>query len=470
MQDYFNSPDNFLGVPIRTFGQGEFEDADSIWYDQVGAQLFQQTLIFTVSSNIIQILYGMYATWAREGEGWKRIETQPEMDDFYALADFDFALRLAQNTGIMMVILLWTSGMPLMWWLGAASMCMAYFVDKYILLRHSRRPPDYSARSMYASEREVYSAITAHTIASLVILGNQDTFPSHKSNINIGFSQVLRLFIDNVVLPGVCFDRDSELTPTVDVMYTKFQELEENARKWGSKTLMNCDDVNFNTGNMTAKCLSMKCPKDGSSYAATFYIYRFLDTERIAVVLQWIPITFSVISFVFGIGLFLLGSAAYKQLVKGIGVLLPWFSRLGSVHGSDYTYKELLESGSGDGLSAEGKLVSYRMGANREYRKETMAMVDLETRSKSGNGDLANSSPFQKWDTPGGVEEAMKEKLHKIGHRSTRSGHSKSVKGRFTNEWPSDERNLTEAEGHDVDWPDAAAGSHTGCRVSSVTI
>ena len=30
--------------------------------------------------------------------------------------------------------------------------------------------------------------------------------------------------------------------------------------------------------------------------------------------------------------------------------------------------------------------------------------------------------------------------------------------------------NLTEAEGHDVDWPDAAAGSHTGCRVSSVTI
>ena len=57
MLDYFNSPDNFLGVPIRTFGQGEFQDADSIWYDQVGAQLFQQTLIFTVSSNIIQILY-----------------------------------------------------------------------------------------------------------------------------------------------------------------------------------------------------------------------------------------------------------------------------------------------------------------------------------------------------------------------------------------------------------------------------
>ena len=54
------------------------------------------------------------------------------------------------------------------------------------------------------------------------------------------------------------------------------------------------------------------------------------------------------------------------------------------MHGSDYTYKELLESGSGDGLSAQGKLVSYRMGANREYRKETMAMVDLETRSSCG--------------------------------------------------------------------------------------
>merc|ERR1711998_194081 len=75
---------------------------------------------------------------------WKAKSTQEDLDLLYTNPPWDLGLRLAQSLNVMFSVIMYSSGMPLLAWVGLAYCVIAFWCDKAVLLYGSHVPPAYS--------------------------------------------------------------------------------------------------------------------------------------------------------------------------------------------------------------------------------------------------------------------------------------------------------------------------------------
>uniref|UniRef100_A0A7S2K2V8 CSC1/OSCA1-like cytosolic domain-containing protein n=1 Tax=Zooxanthella nutricula TaxID=1333877 RepID=A0A7S2K2V8_9DINO len=171
-------------VPL-SLGNGDFFEPDIEWFTAVGAglaitilsQVFSTTLTPWAMTHIVAPLLRRFTMW----QGGK--VTRDTLFPIYVLPEWNLALRNAQSMNIICCVFFFAGGMPALYWVGLFYCMIAYWVDRYILLKGSKRPPSYSADIALGCTKMMVLPAFLHTLFSCLCLGNPKMFPSEWSDL-----------------------------------------------------------------------------------------------------------------------------------------------------------------------------------------------------------------------------------------------------------------------------------------------
>jgi hypothetical protein len=130
---------------------------DSKWYAEVAAPMVKTMLIQFVIPWAIHA--GTFAlSVATRSIGRCRARTQNAMNRCYEPDEFNIAGSYGEVLLAMSVILIFGSGVPLLYWVGFGGFTGRYWVDKYVVLRVFKRPPMLS-QQLFADFDEMFMLV-----------------------------------------------------------------------------------------------------------------------------------------------------------------------------------------------------------------------------------------------------------------------------------------------------------------------
>ena len=136
---------------LRPLFQGQHSDFSADWYKNVGSGLVL-TMMFNIFAPHTWPLYRVglqrFRIWRDRGFDWSakhisRQLTQDDLEDMYSGPPFQIATRYGQMLNTIFVTLLFSPGLPLLWWTAAATFFVSYWVDKFLFCRYYSTPPLY---------------------------------------------------------------------------------------------------------------------------------------------------------------------------------------------------------------------------------------------------------------------------------------------------------------------------------------
>jgi len=172
-------------------GLGGYDDFQPAWFTTIGVDIIIGVMIQALSCPISAIFTSFILNPYFIAFFERDLVTKETLGDVWVLPDWDLAMRLAQNLNIFFCVLLYSGSMPILNLIGAAYCLLAYWADKWVLLKGSHAPPAYKTELAERSATMLIFAAMFHLIMSAMMFSNQVLFPSDWSFIH---SFALRLF------------------------------------------------------------------------------------------------------------------------------------------------------------------------------------------------------------------------------------------------------------------------------------
>lgn len=170
----------------------DHSDFNTRWFVEIGSavvvtivgQMISATLTPVV---IVLVVHPLRVRWAQRG-----LVTETALRQLFTLPDWTLSLRLAQTMTIITCLMMYSGATPVLYLIGFLYCFMAYWCDKYCLLRGSRQPPAYNQEAVRKCLQLLQKvAALAHLSVTLGVYGNQGLFPSKWWNGLRGFVQAL---------------------------------------------------------------------------------------------------------------------------------------------------------------------------------------------------------------------------------------------------------------------------------------
>jgi len=160
------------------FGDGVYDEFEQGWFTTVGAsicltmllQVLSVTTPAVVMSKVVNPLMIKFFTRSRF--------TQKMINQVYVMPEWQLALRQAQTVTMIFCLIMYGGGMPVLYMIGVVYCGVAYWLDKWVLLRGSLRPPAYDGQIMVMSLHLFPVAALLHSVLTLWMYGNQTLLPS----------------------------------------------------------------------------------------------------------------------------------------------------------------------------------------------------------------------------------------------------------------------------------------------------
>lgn len=109
---------------------------------------------------------------------------QRDINELYTPPPYDIAARYATGLNAIFVCFFYASSMPLLLIICGFILLTMYWAEKYILLRYSRRPPNYDRKINERVISILPLAIILHTGVAIVSYGSPEIFPYINSSNN----------------------------------------------------------------------------------------------------------------------------------------------------------------------------------------------------------------------------------------------------------------------------------------------
>lgn len=157
----------------------KFTDFSRQWYVQVGSTLVSTMMISIFSPHVFLLLTFYPIGVCRRHCCTKRYVSQAEANMKFAGADFELATRNSLILTIVFTCFLYSGGMPIMNIICFLSLFTLYWTDKFLILRHYKRPP---LINHFLNQRVLHYlpySIILHCSVSLYMYGATDIFPYH---------------------------------------------------------------------------------------------------------------------------------------------------------------------------------------------------------------------------------------------------------------------------------------------------
>jgi len=174
-----------------SIGKGEYYEISGTWFSIIGAsliitvvvQVFSNTLPQILTARLVNPLVRRLSIWMGDAV------TKDTLELIYELPEWNISLRVAQTFNVVCTIVFYSSGMPILYIAGAIYCTVGYWVDKYGLLRGSRRPPAYNQKVIEMCMHFIPFAVILHACLACFLFGNQILFPSAFNDKLVGFAE-----------------------------------------------------------------------------------------------------------------------------------------------------------------------------------------------------------------------------------------------------------------------------------------
>lgn len=123
---------------------------------------------------------------------------QARLNEMYVLPPWNLSLRMAQTLTVVFVICMYSGGMPLLYVVGFVYSIVAFWLDKWCLLKGSSKPPAYNQSIVHVVMNFLPVAAFLHTVISGWTYGNQSLVPSEWSKL-LFVAEILFMSQDGVL-------------------------------------------------------------------------------------------------------------------------------------------------------------------------------------------------------------------------------------------------------------------------------
>jgi hypothetical protein len=177
-----------------------FPDMSRGWYSKVGSKIILPIIIAVFSPHAIKFIWLTFSDWlnrrkARKAKSLKKYIKLRTPETFLVEA------RYAKLLSALFVILTFSTGMPLLFFLYFLMLLVMYWIDKITCLRYSGKPPLYSEDLILSIAKTIPAALIIHMIFGIYIFSNEEIFPS-----NISFNNFYKEF-DELIQTSEFFEK-----------------------------------------------------------------------------------------------------------------------------------------------------------------------------------------------------------------------------------------------------------------------
>ena len=123
---------------------GAYRDFDAKWYSEVGLALTITLVSQSLAPRVIYVLLGVKSIQRRFLKS--RALTQKDMDDIFLGLEFDISKEYAEVLMLVTMVLMYGSGMPVLYLVGCVALLLKMWQDKYVLLRRCKKPVRMSSK------------------------------------------------------------------------------------------------------------------------------------------------------------------------------------------------------------------------------------------------------------------------------------------------------------------------------------
>ena len=157
----------------------DYSDFTREWYTNVGSTIVSTMMISTFSPHCIMLLTFYPLGLCKRHCCTSRYVSQAEANMKFSGADFDLATRNSFVLTVVFTCFLYSGGMPILNVVCCVTMFLLYWVDKFLILRHYRKPPLYNHLLNDKVLKYLPFAIIFHCGFSLYMYGATELFPLH---------------------------------------------------------------------------------------------------------------------------------------------------------------------------------------------------------------------------------------------------------------------------------------------------
>jgi hypothetical protein len=168
-----------LVIPVggQLLFRGKFGDTVRGWYSVVGASILLNMVLNAWVPNIAKIGKMILAALRRRFCG-RRAKHQLELIELYTPPEFQISANFAKMLVTVYCCMMYSSGMPILYLIGAMYMFVTYWTDKAVLLWGCKRPPSYNTKMAKTAATLMLYACFLHCMIAVVMLGQPCVFPS----------------------------------------------------------------------------------------------------------------------------------------------------------------------------------------------------------------------------------------------------------------------------------------------------
>jgi len=166
----FSGDDKYVGFPVH-------------WYSTVGYTLVSAMILDIFVPHAIPILSMLFTRIyirCRKDAAHKEAVTQRQLNVMFEGPEFDMATRLGYVLNTCACTLAFSSGLPILVPMAMLSFFVSFCVDKYMILRFYKRPPQTKSTTIIKAFATLPAVVLMHFVISLLTLGDSTVLVSEK--------------------------------------------------------------------------------------------------------------------------------------------------------------------------------------------------------------------------------------------------------------------------------------------------
>ena len=171
--------DFHLDIDLLLIGGGSFADFSTGWFENVGFTIVLVATLNVLAPHLFPLLIAFYYKVINNDLVKRgRAFDQTQYNTMMLGPDFRLSIRYAQILAMIFLVLMYSSGMPILYPIMCISLLVTYAVDKFMFIKICRRPPAYTT---YFGDWSIYmleNAVLLHVIVGVWMYTSPRLFPA----------------------------------------------------------------------------------------------------------------------------------------------------------------------------------------------------------------------------------------------------------------------------------------------------
>eukprot|EP00924_Labyrinthula_sp_SR-Ha-C_P002640 augustus_masked-scaffold_13-processed-gene-2.6-mRNA-1 protein AED:1.00 eAED:1.00 QI:0/-1/0/0/-1/1/1/0/1047 len=183
--------ESVFGFTLPIIGSGDFSDFVNEWYGEVGSDLILIGFGQILGPHIGSVGFYLYNLLRRR---LKTPISQKDVEDLYLGPEFILSFRYAQIVLTIAFCLTYSAGIPLLYLITAFCCFGTFWVDKYLMVFHCRKPINYSNELVIWICGLLKYLIILHLFLSMFFFSTPEIFPAELGGISFSYVSESPLF------------------------------------------------------------------------------------------------------------------------------------------------------------------------------------------------------------------------------------------------------------------------------------